>query len=184
MLGRVSKAVQNHRMLASIGVSTGVAVVSDGLAQAIEQRSEQNTTFDASRAGAMGLWGFIGAPVGVLWFQFLDRKYPPSKHLGTVLKKVAINQLTMGALVAAAFLGYMSIRNEQGTFLQNWRARMSTSFIPLFTHGMVYWSSAHAVNFYFIPPHLRVIYQSVAGLVWTMYLSWEGHRPLPATSPR
>ena len=168
-------------MITSVGLSAGAAFVSDSIAQLLEHSGDSSVNFNPTRAGAMGVWGCLGAPVAVVWFRYLDRKYPPSKNLLTVLKKVAINQGTMGALVAVAFLGFVSLRDE-GSFLQSWRERTQKSFIPLFTHGMTYWSLAHTLNFYFIPPHLRVIYQSFAGLLWTVYLSWEGHKPISEQS--
>ena len=124
--------------------------------------------------------------------KFLDTKWPlPPGAVGrdqclTVAKKVCLNQCTAAPLNNAGFyswvLMWQHITDEQGDHSQGLLEDIGTKLtndLPQTTvNSCLVWGTAWTINMLFLPPHTRVLFNSVGQVFWTAYLSFTGHRRL------
>lgn len=181
-------------------VSTAVITCSgDVVAQTIEQYHREATTvrrqgcptsydpnalwdsYSALRSASMFSWGLTwgGAPL-VYWFQTLEKNFPGTK-VRTVATKIAINCTIQAPLTNALFLGWCiywsspSFPHTHG-FLEKWREKLKLDMVSTTLRSWSVWVPVHTINFFFVPPHLRVLCVSTCAFLWTTYLSIVGHR--------
>ncbi|KAK3250304.1 hypothetical protein CYMTET_40310 [Cymbomonas tetramitiformis] len=103
-------------------------------------------------------WG--GAPL-VYWFHSLEKTFPGTKAR-TVATKIAINCTIQAPVTNALFLGWCiywsspSFPHIQG-LLENWREKLKLDMVSTTLRSWSVWVPVHTINFFFVPPHLRVL---------------------------
>lgn len=51
-------------------------------------------------------------------------------------------------------------------------AELKEKFAPTFARSCLFWLPAQALNFYCVPPQLRVVYVGTCSLIWANILCW------------
>ncbi|XP_003388107.1 PREDICTED: mpv17-like protein 2 isoform X1 [Amphimedon queenslandica] len=152
-------------------VSCGLEALGDLLVQKYEKNSEQE--IDWARTKRMAVIGFILGPPEHYWFKFLDKRYP-GRGVVSVFKKVTLDEVINGpACVIVFFLGMNKMSGMNWTDSYN---DMKKKFWPVYKTELIVWPAAQVLNFFFVPPALRVTYISAVYLGWVMYLSYYQHK--------
>ncbi|KAK9242917.1 hypothetical protein V1506DRAFT_34538 [Lipomyces tetrasporus] len=133
-------------------------------------------------------WALVITPIGILWQQKLDNKFPSTKPKhgpsGTAISskdsskeydqlnifvKVALTETIFSIAVNSAFIAYITYL-EHGD-LNFTIAKIRTVVPGLWTSSIKVWPFVTYVSFGFIPPQFRVAFTSVVGLVWGIYVN-------------
>ena len=61
----------------------------------------------------------------------------------------------------------------RGGTLDSAGARLKQHFPRLYKLGLVVWTPAMLLQFYFVPLHLQVLYISACSFAWTTFLCWS-----------
>jgi protein Mpv17 len=133
---------------------------------------------DWKRSGRMGS---VGAPIGVLshyWYTMLDRVLPGITRRA-VVRKVMADQCIFGPICLSTFFVGMGVL--EGKTSTEIGMDMKTLFPPAYLLEWAIWPAAQALNFYLVPPQMRVLYVSSVLLVWTVILSWIKHKGITST---
>ncbi|KAJ2515424.1 hypothetical protein H4217_005178 [Coemansia sp. RSA 1939] len=137
------------------------------------------------------VYGCMFAPVSYKWHAFLNTRFPlikptteveklfslrhvASSRVGTVLKRVAVDQIVFAPLATGAFIVGMGVLEGQGPDALLERIRLQ--YPKFLLAGYVVWPAAQLVNFSLVPLAYRVPFGSVVSLFWNTYLSWENAR--------
>jgi len=110
----------------------------------------------------MALGGAMFAPVLHYWFQWLD-KFLPGKSAVTVLKKVALDAFVLDVPYYTAF--YMAMGAMEGKSLSTCWSEVKAKLMTTVMYALILWIPGQAVNFRFVPPHLRVTYIALVTFV-------------------
>ncbi|EIE19175.1 hypothetical protein COCSUDRAFT_67996 [Coccomyxa subellipsoidea C-169] len=112
-----------------------------------------------ARMTAFGLF-FAGPLQGHYWYGWLDKTILPlrPKSLGAVVSKIGIDQTIMAPLGTVAFFSTMkTMELKPSESLQVVKEKTW----PTVAAGWQLWIPAHAINFGFIAPSMRVLYVNV-----------------------
>lgn len=130
--------------------------------------------FDALRFARMSAYGvMIDGPVGHFFYQFLDRKIFPEdpKSTQAVLAKTAIDQCIWAPLMTCVFLAFLTTlegRPDVSVIMSVIQAKL----VPIMLANFTVWPLAHLVNFRFVPPEQRILFNNIVAIGWTTYLSF------------
>ncbi|XP_071948688.1 mpv17-like protein [Antedon mediterranea] len=132
---------------------------------------------DWRKVGHVALIGLVfNGPVGYTWYRLLD-KWLPGTARRTIIKKMIIDQLcACPPFICAFYVGISILERKKDIY-----ASLKEKFIPSYLVGFAFWPPAQAVNFIFIPSHLRIVYVASAGFVWANVLCFINKR---STEPR
>ncbi|CAL8464552.1 g4087 [Coccomyxa elongata] len=122
-----------------------------------------------ARMTAFGLF-FAGPLQGHYWYGWLDRSILPlrPKSLAAVVSKIGIDQSIMAPLGTVAFFAAMKTMELKPS--ESLEAIKERTW-PTVSAGWQLWIPAHAINFGFIAPSMRVLYVNVVAIAWTYILS-------------
>jgi len=117
---------------------------------------EDRTNYDMAAVGRyVILGGALFAPVLHYWFRWLD-KFLPGKSGIVVLKKVTLDAVVLDVPYYTAF--YMAMGTMEGKPASVSFDEVKTKLVPTIIYSLFLWLPAQAINFRFLPPHLRVTY--------------------------
>lgn len=116
-----------------------------------------------------------GMSVGVIchyWYRFLDSRLP-GKTIGTVIRKVVIDQFICSPLCIGMFFLTLAIleRNDWEEF----KREVKNKAHKLYIAEWVVWPPAQIINFYFLPTRYRVLYDNTISLGYDVYTSQVKH---------
>jgi len=99
----------------------------------------------------------------------------PLANISTVLKKVLVDQ----AIGGPVFLAYFFTTNGllEGKTLVECCKEFRLKFLSVYMVECMVWPSAQVFNFYFLPPHLRVIYVCAVATLYDAFLSYMKYEP-------
>ena len=132
------------------------------------------SSFDLLRFARMSLYGvMIDGPVGHYFYQFLDTKIYPDdpKCTQAVLLKTAIDQCIWAPVMTCVFLAFLTSLEghpDVSMILSVIQARL----LPIMLANFSVWPLAHLVNFRFVPPEQRILFNNIVAIAWTTYLSY------------
>lgn len=137
---------------------------------------------DAQRNAVSALYnGAISAPF-LAWFLALERRWPGTSAR-SMLRKVLTNQVVMTSINSPLYMLWCAHAEAWVAGRADWAAVRAATWEQLARElpgvigaSFACWLPVNAVNFAFVPPHLKVPYMSAAGVCWGGYLSYVAHR--------
>ncbi|KAG7673373.1 hypothetical protein Ndes2526B_g03185 [Nannochloris sp. 'desiccata'] len=154
--------VATKAMTSLIGFAIG-----DRLAQ-----SFGGAPFDVYRCLRLSLYGaLIDGPVGHYFYQFLDTKIKPDDPKGTtaVLTKTAIDQLLWAPGMTVVFLAFLTTLEGRPEAIMS---VIQAKLLPIYLANLGVWPIFHLINFKYIDPKQRILFNNIVAIAWTTYLSW------------
>lgn len=167
----LQKSFTKHLLVTNV-ISSGVIMWSGDFVQQSVDRLRYNKQYDEKRGARMLTMGLMMAPFAHGWYKFLDGSLP-GRSKGTVIRKVTADQLIASPLLLVGF--FIGIGKLEGKTLGNALSELRQKFPFLYLVDCFFWPPLQAINFLFVPPHLRVIYVNIALLVWDVFLSYIKH---------
>ncbi|XP_059054022.1 mpv17-like protein [Achroia grisella] len=124
--------------------------------------SPKKTEMDFAAAGRLVTVGSgLYAPTLYYWYRFLDNKFTGTA-VKTVLTKVATDQIFMMPILLAAFYTLLGVFERREDVFEELRQKYWKTFVA----NQIFWIPAQTINFYFMPPHLRVVYVASTSFIW------------------
>lgn len=151
----------------------------DALQQTIEKAQKKKVGYDWKRMAHMGAVGILMGPVVHLWYSRLDKVLPGNERR-TVVKKVLADQLV--ASPAFLVLFFFGLGSLEGKVMKDSLQEFKQKFPVMYLVECLLWPPAQAINFYLLPPHLRVFYVNMLILLWDCFLSYMKYRDQPMSS--
>jgi protein Mpv17 len=154
--------VATKAMTSLIGFAIG-----DRLAQ-----SFGGAPFDVYRCVRLSLYGaLIDGPVGHYFYQFLDTKIKPDDPKGTtaVLTKTAIDQLLWAPGMTVVFLAFLTTLEGRPEAIMS---VIQAKLLPIYLANLGVWPLFHLINFRYVAPEQRILFNNIVAIAWTTYLSW------------
>lgn len=109
--------------------------------------------------------GVVSAPFLNYWYRYLDRVIP-TRGPKTAIQKALTDQAVSSSLILAAFYPAMSAMEGKEDVLEELKAK----FWPTYKLSCCFWIPAQCVNFFLMPPHLRVVTVGVCSFAWVNIL--------------
>ena len=143
---------------------------------------------DGARNAVSSSYNAIAAPVLYTWWQFLDRRWPGTSLI-PVVTKVAVNQLVVTPINSATFImwgkhleAWVQCRTADRNVV-DWKSvradaakQLKQEIVGLLLSSCAFWPVVNAVNFAYVPVHLRIAFMSSAAVIWGGWLSHVSHR--------
>jgi hypothetical protein len=162
----------------------------DVLAQCIDHSVSKNEeSISPARVLKVASWQVMTAGPLTLWFRFLDRSWPisssasPFSNLLVVWTKVGTNQVTAAPCNNFGFYSYciaykhvMASDEQTQSVGDEIAQKLRNDAVSTTINSCLVWGPAWTINFLFLPPHTRVLFNSVGQLFWVAYLSSIGHK--------
>ncbi|XP_028178340.1 mpv17-like protein [Ostrinia nubilalis] len=95
------------------------------------------------------------------WYRFLDKTFAGTA-VKTVAKKVAAEQFIATPILLAAFYTLIGVLERKEDVFEELREKYTKTLIA----NQAFWIPSQTVNFFFVPPHLRVVYVATVSFVW------------------
>ncbi|XP_035698567.1 mpv17-like protein 2 [Branchiostoma floridae] len=171
----LSKNLFGRYLLVTNVVSSGALLATgDIIQQTIELAGANNgQKRDWRRTGRMCVIGTMMGPFNHFWYKMLDF-YLPGTTFYTITRKILCDQIVAAPFFASFFL--IGMGSLEGESIETSIADLKKKFWAIYLADWTVWPPAQAINFYFVPSHLRVIYVNCMTLGWDTYLSYIKHR--------
>ncbi|CAH0584421.1 unnamed protein product [Chrysodeixis includens] len=173
-----SRSLKKHPVLTNTSVYATfylAAELSQQTFNRIYSREKPDYNFRAAaRIAAVG--SGIYAPILYYWYRYLDKKFSGTA-VKTVMTKVACDQLIMTPLLLACFFTAMAVMERKDDLFEELRHK----YIKTFLANQSFWIPGQMINFFFVPPHLRVVYVATASFLWInvlCYIKRQKLRPI------
>ncbi|KAH6643022.1 hypothetical protein C7974DRAFT_302747, partial [Boeremia exigua] len=111
--------------------------------------------------------GLIFGPAATTWYGLLTRHVNFASKNGTIVARVACDQLLFAPVNMGLFLSSMAYL--EGSSI---RDRLGAAYVPGLTKNFMVWPWVQFVNFKYVPADLRVLVVNVISLGWNCYLSF------------
>jgi len=59
------------------------------------------------------------------------------------------------------------------------RSKLDNDLLTTYRNTVIAWTPINAINFMFVPPHLRMVYVSTLSMFWNAYMSLVQHHDVP-----
>lgn len=162
----------NFLFLTNTGISFGLSGLGDLIQQGIEKRKQTVPKTSVNWSRTLHMSTSFGLTSGVLchfWYSYLDRVLP-GKGLRVVVQKVAWDQVLFSPVcITACLLVSQGLRDSLTT--SQFLGQTLQLGGRLYLAEWVIWPPAQFVNFYFLPPHYRVLYDNLVSLTYDTYTS-------------
>ncbi|XP_029850517.2 mpv17-like protein isoform X1 [Ixodes scapularis] len=107
----------------------------------------------------------VSAPFLHNWYRYLDRVLP-AKGTKVAIQKALTDQAVSSSLILLAFYPAMSaMEGKEDLF-----AELKQKFWPTYKLSCCFWIPAQCVNFFLVPPHLRVVTVGICSFAWVNIL--------------
>lgn len=165
------RLVVSHPLAANMIQTGALFGVGDAIAQYM---APQQPHYDWPRTlRAVGYGGVIFAPIGNKWYHLLAKIKPSASHAVNTGWRVAADQL-----IFAPFIGIpmyylvMTVLENRHPILPRIEEQLTTNWWPTLANNWKVWPAFQAVNFFFVPVHLRLLAVNVILIFWNTYLLW------------
>lgn len=170
--GAYLRSLETQPLLTKSVTSAVLSGVSDALSQYLDKgdgkgkpkKFNWKSFFNQIAIGA----AFRG-PLVHYWYAVLDhlfREWDPNA-LSTAVAKVVVDQTTFSPVFN--YLYFWLIGTMEGQSSRRIQKKISASFVPLMMANVRVWSVVNLVSFKAVPPHLRVLFGNLVGVLWTAY---------------
>ena len=190
--GALNPLLSYRAALATAPITTNVvsaaalSLMADGMAQTIERRFTEHTSWDVPRSGWIALWGAsISGLMLFFWFQLLSRLFPlAAQSTLQLIGKVALNQVVMSPGLNAGFFSFVVLTRVEPAV--RWNAnkakilknKLKMDLPQTIRRSCYFWSCAQTINFRFMPLMYNTLWTNACFLIWTTYISWVGFQRL------
>ncbi|KAK9494316.1 hypothetical protein V1508DRAFT_42853 [Lipomyces doorenjongii] len=145
---------------------------------------------DYNALGRLMSWAAVITPVGLLWQQKLDSRFPSTKPKlasGTaategdntssaevydqlnIFIKVVLSETIFSIVANSAFIAYITYIEHGDLTLT--KAKVLNEVPGLWTSSIKVWPLVSYISFGFVPPSKRVVFTSLVALFWSVYVN-------------
>ncbi|KAK9327160.1 hypothetical protein V1520DRAFT_299839 [Lipomyces starkeyi] len=145
---------------------------------------------DYNALGRLMSWAVVITPVGLLWQQKLDSRFPSTKPKyaiagGTaategdkqpevydqlnIFIKVVLSETIFSIFANSAFIAYITYIEHGDLTLT--KAKVLNEVPGLWTSSIKVWPLVSYISFGFVPPSKRVAFTSMVALIWSVYVN-------------
>ncbi|KAK9350928.1 hypothetical protein V1505DRAFT_48195 [Lipomyces doorenjongii] len=147
---------------------------------------------DYNALGRLMSWAAVITPVGLLWQQKLDSRFPSTKPKHAIASgtaategdntspaevydqlnifiKVVLSETIFSIVANSAFIAYITYI-EHGD-LNLTKAKVLNEVPGLWTSSIKVWPLVSYISFGFVPPSKRVVFTSLVALFWSVYVN-------------
>lgn len=149
-----------------------------GLGDVIRQRSEmyinKQQKYDVAFTLRMMAFGIICGPKQHFWYTIMDRFIVKGSIHRIVAKKIVADQLLFSPCSIVIFFTCMGFM--EGRTIKESKKEIKEKFVEVYIADCSLWPAAQSINFYLVPPHLRVTYINFVNLTWNIFLSYTKNK--------
>ncbi|XP_074272003.1 peroxisomal membrane protein PMP22-like [Silene latifolia] len=116
-------------------------------------------------------------PFGHFFHMLLDKIFKGKKDPKTVAKKVVFEQLTSSPINNILFMVYYGCVVEGRPWSQVKR-KLKTDYPSVQLTAWTFWPVFGWINYQYVPLHLRVVFQSMIGFCWGIFLNLRARTAL------
>lgn len=160
--------------------NTFISFICMGIGDYIQQNIEIHRNiirkFDLERLQKMSVAGAILGAYAHKFYSILDT-YIVGNSTQTLIKKVIIDLTINSTITIVLFFslcGYI-----EGQAFKETLVEVKEKFFDIYKVDVCFWGPLQAINFYWVPPALRVTYVNILMIIYNVFLSWIKHRPQP-----
>eukprot|EP00210_Caulerpa_lentillifera_P002188 g2102.t1 len=135
---------------------------------------EKEAAFDPKRLLVFtGLGVFLVGPTLHYWYGLLARVFtvPGAK---TAFSSLLLDQFAFAPCFCAVFLSTLVVIETRKPALV--APKLQQDFMSTIVMNWRIWIPAQLLNFWIVPPPLRVLFANIVALVWNTYLSYASHK--------
>ncbi|XP_071491931.1 mpv17-like protein 2 [Diadema antillarum] len=151
----------------------GLLMLGDGIEQYREILKERKVnkiqTWNFKRSAHMFTLGAMLGPFNHYWYVYLDRILPGTMA-STVVRKIVLDELIGSPILITLF--FLGLGTLDGKPLDKSVDLVKDKFVTVYMCDLCCWPAIQWINFYYLPPHLRVIYINVVTLAWDTFMSY------------
>ncbi|XP_072041004.1 mpv17-like protein 2 isoform X2 [Amphiura filiformis] len=129
--------------------------------------------WDWARTGRMLTIGLLLGPLNHYWYLLLDRVLPGATGR-IVAKKVLLDEIIASPIFTTSF--FMGVGLLEGNTVGDSFAILRKKFLTVYMMDLMVWPPVQAINFFFVPPQLRVLYVNFFILIWDVFLSFMANK--------
>mmetsp|Transcript_37306 Transcript_37306/g.120503 ORF Transcript_37306/g.120503 Transcript_37306/m.120503 type:complete len:194 (-) Transcript_37306:62-643(-) len=185
LLARYLRASQSRPVAVQFATGALVMAAGDATTQAAIERQ---VLFDPQRNATAAVFNGGVSPALYKWYGLLDRVWPGSA-LRQLTPKLLLNQAVSSSLISPSFLcwsscveaalaGRLTAASGRAKVASDTYQRLRVDVRRIVCTSFMLWLPANAINFVFVPPHLRVAFMSVVACGWGGFLSYVAHREM------
>ncbi|CAB3220144.1 unnamed protein product, partial [Arctia plantaginis] len=100
-------------------------------------------------------------------YRFLDKKFPGTS-VRVVLTKLIADQGFMTPVLLATFFIVMAVVERSENLFEEFNQK----FLHTYLANQSFWIPAQTINFFFVPPYLRVVYVATMSFLWINVLCY------------
>eukprot|EP01138_Halocafeteria_seosinensis_P015633 gb/GECG01015954.1/.p1 GENE.gb/GECG01015954.1/~~gb/GECG01015954.1/.p1 ORF type:complete len:276 (+),score=24.02 gb/GECG01015954.1/:1-828(+) len=115
------------------------------------------------------VWAGVAVYGNHYWYDFLNSYIKGSNNLA-IAKKVSMDQVLWAPLMVIGFFIVQGVLKHGSLILSLQEAQ--NNFAATIAVNWVYWTIMQTLNFKLIPEQLNVLFINIAGIFWTIYLSF------------
>ena len=160
---------RKYLLLTNTTITIGLSCTGDLLQQNYEMFRKRQSAWNPTRSRNVCISGSVIGPTCHFWYQLLDRVLP-GKTIKIVCKKVFLDQIIFSPINISMFLIVMGIV-ESASIKSIWKD-LREKGLQLLKAEWIVWPPAQLVNFTFISPRYRVLYDNTVSLGFDYYYSY------------
>lgn len=184
-----SKQCIRHPVLTGIATTTSISIVGDISCQYLEYRSSyqyqsqhnnilKNRKFQWNyiRTMKFATVGFCLAPQLVVWYRFIQHQLPGKPSFMIASKRMLVDQFIFASWSTAYCLGFATVLN--GGDIKDVHKQIDAKWYDSYKVNLLLWPPAQIINFWFIPPHFRVLWTNFIAFGWTTFMSFKAYQTI------
>jgi hypothetical protein len=187
MTNIINTAITSYEVLlkkSPIKTKAATAFLIFGLGDILCQHMENkllktNRKFEINRVIKGASFGIVVAPYLHLQFCYI---IPTLFQEGTkyfALKSTTYAVIISGSIFNMGYFIYMTLSEKyHKKDYSNLTDEVMKKFVPVQIMNIKIWPFLTGFNFYFMPPHYRVLFDNFASIFWMCYLSYIEHNTL------
>mmetsp|Transcript_21863 Transcript_21863/g.39875 ORF Transcript_21863/g.39875 Transcript_21863/m.39875 type:complete len:164 (+) Transcript_21863:115-606(+) len=138
---------------------------------------EGNSSLDMWRFANITSYGFfVGGFLGHFWFRWLDIAFGRRSSVKSAFNKTIVDQLISTPPEILCFFIWASY--GKGKDSKEPENKSAGDYFRVLSANYLIWIPLQGLNFLIVPERHRVLFNNVAGVLWTSLLSFAVHNPL------
>ncbi|XP_050309430.1 protein Mpv17-like [Anthonomus grandis grandis] len=169
-LQKTYQKLLNERSVLVNSIQTGVLMSTGDL---LCQTAIEKKPWKAVQLRRTLEFSFLGVtlvgPAVSLWFKLLAQQFGHGSEAGTVLKKMACDQLIFAPGFLPVFL--ISVGLLHGDNREQLKLKLRKEYGKIIRTNWKIWPTVQLLNFYLMPLRYQVLFVQIVALFWNIYLS-------------